>query len=58
MTQNFIYLNSSLSKGKLVDIIPGKNKRVVFVWERSKEINQLYKIWCDTTKKEDSYEQN
>lgn len=47
MAQNYMYLNSSLSKGQLVDIIPGQNKRVVFVWRKSNEMNELYKIWCN-----------
>lgn len=46
MTQNYFYLDSPLSEGQLIDIIPGKNKRVVFVWKRSKEMSELYKIWC------------
>lgn len=46
MTQNGFYLSSPLSKDQLVDIFPGKNKRVVFAWKRSKEMNELYKIWC------------
>lgn len=48
MAQNYMYLNSPLSKGQLVDIIPGQNKRVVFVWKKSKEMNELYKMWCNT----------
>lgn len=47
MAQNYMYLTSPLSKGQLVDIIPGQNKRVVFVWKKSKEMNELYHIWCD-----------
>ncbi len=50
MTQNYVYLDSFLSKGQLVDVIPGQNKRVVFVWKRSKELNELYKIWCSKSK--------
>ena len=46
MAQNYMYLTSPLSKGQLVDIIPGQNKRVVFVWKKSKEMNELYHIWC------------
>ena len=46
MAQNYMYLTSPLSKGQLVDIIPGQNKRVVFVWKKSKEMNELYRIWC------------
>lgn len=53
MAQNYMYLNSQLSKGQLVDIIPGQNKRVVFVWRKSKEMNELYKLWCNCTYKED-----
>ena len=46
MTQNYFYFDSPLSEGQLIDIIPGKKKRVVFVWKRSKEMSELYKIWC------------
>ena len=53
MAQNYMYLNSPLSKGQLVDIIPGQNKRVVFVWKKSKEMNELYKLWCNYIYKED-----
>lgn len=52
MAQNFMYLNSPLSKGQLVDVIPGQNKRVVFVWKRSKEMTELYKQWCATSEQE------
>jgi hypothetical protein len=54
MAQNYMYLGSPLSKGQLVDIIPGQNKRVVFVWNISREMNELYKQWCNSSKnKED-----
>lgn len=52
MAQNFMYLNSHLSKGQLVDVIPGQNKRVVFVWKKSKEMTELYKRWCATSEQE------
>ena len=52
MAQNYMYLNSTLSKGQLLDIIPGQNKRVVFVWRKSKEMNQLYKLWCEKSEEE------
>lgn len=47
MTQNYKYLNSPLSHGQLVDIICGNENRIVFVWKKSKEMNELYKLWCD-----------
>ena len=47
MAQNYMYLDSPLSKGQLVDIIPGQNKRVVFVWRKSKEMSELYQTWCN-----------
>ena len=51
-----MYLGSPLSKGQLADIIPGQNKRVVFVWNKSREMNELYKQWCNSSKnKEDGY---
>lgn len=54
MAQNYMYLSSSLSKGQLVDIIPGQNKRVVFVWKKSNEMNELYKIWCNKNDENDT----
>ena len=47
MQQNYKYLNSPKSDGQLVDIICGAENRIVFVWKRSKEMNELYKAWCD-----------
>jgi hypothetical protein len=47
MMQNYKYLNSPLSKGQLVDIIPGNNNRIVFVWKKSSEMSELYKLWCN-----------
>lgn len=52
MAQNYMYLNSTLSKGQPLDIIPGQKKRVVFVWRKSKEMNQLYKLWCEKSEEE------
>lgn len=47
MQQNYKYLNSPQSKGQLVDIICGNENRIVFVWKRSKEIDELYRLWCE-----------
>ena len=47
MTQNHFYLSSPLSDGQLIDVFPGKNKRVVFAWKKSKEMKELYKMWLD-----------
>ena len=47
MQQNYKYLSSPLSQGQLVDIICGNENRIVFVWKKSKEMNELYKMWCD-----------
>ena len=47
MQQNYKYLISPLSHGQLVDIICGNENRIVFVWKRSKEMNELYRLWCD-----------
>ena len=49
MQQNYKYLSSPLSNGQLVDIICGNENRIVFVWKKSKEMNKLYKMWCDRT---------
>ena len=47
MQQNYKYLGSPLSHGQLVDIICGNENRIVFVWKKSKEMNELYRLWCD-----------
>lgn len=47
MQQNYKYLNSSLSAGQLVDIICGNENRIVFVWKKSPQMNELYKLWCE-----------
>lgn len=52
MAQNYMYLSSPLSKGQLVDVIPGQNKRVVFVWKKSKQMAELYKLWCAKSEQE------
>jgi hypothetical protein len=47
MQQNYKYLNSPKSNGQLVDIICGTDNRVVFVWKKSQEMNDLYRLWCE-----------
>ena len=47
MQQNYKYLSSPLSHGQLVDVICGNENRIVFVWKKSKEMNELYKMWCN-----------
>lgn len=47
MQQNYKYLNSPLSRGQLVDIVCGSDNRIVFVWKKSKEMDELYKLWCE-----------
>ena len=47
MQQNYKYLSSQLSNGQLVDIICGNENRIVFVWRKSKEMDKLYKLWCE-----------
>ena len=47
MQQNYKYLSSPLSRGQLVDVICGNENRIVFVWKKSKEMNELYKMWCN-----------
>ena len=47
MQQNYKYLSSPLSHGQLVDVICGNENRIVFVWKKSKEMTELYKMWCD-----------
>ena len=47
MQQNYKYLRCPLSHGQLVDVICGNENRIVFVWKKSKEMNELYKMWCN-----------
>lgn len=47
MQQNYKYLNSIKSQGQLADIICGNNNKIVFVWKKSKEMDELYKLWCE-----------
>lgn len=47
MQQNYKYLSSPLSHGQLVDVICVNENRIVFVWKKSKEMNELYKMWCN-----------
>lgn len=46
MKQNYKYLQSPISKGHLLDIICGENEKIVFVWDKSKELDSLYDLWC------------
>lgn len=47
MKQNHFYLSSPLSQGKLMDVSPGRDDKVVFIWKKSKEMNELYHQWCN-----------
>lgn len=47
MTQNYKYLNSDKSNGQLIDIICGNDNKIVFVWKKSQQMNELYKLWCE-----------
>lgn len=47
MKQNHFYLSSPLSQGKLMDVSPGRDNRVVFIWKKSKELSELYHQWCN-----------
>ncbi len=47
MKQNHFYLSSPLSRGKLMDVSPGRDERVIFIWEKSKEMTELYHQWCE-----------
>lgn len=49
MKQNHFYLSSPLSQGKLMDVSPGRDERVVFIWKKSKEMTELYHQWCNRT---------
>ena len=47
MQQNYKYLSSPLSAKQLVDIICGNDNRIVFVWKKSEQMDELYKLWCE-----------
>ena len=47
MQQNYKYLSSPFSHGQLVDVICGNENRIVFVWRKSDEMNELYRLWCE-----------
>jgi len=47
MKQNCKYLKSGQANGELVDIICGEDDRLVFVWKKSKIMNDLYVKWCN-----------
>ena len=47
MQQNYKYLSSPLSHGQLVDVICRNENRIVFVWKKSDEMNELYRLWCE-----------
>lgn len=45
--QNYKYLNSDKSNGQLVDVICGNDNKIVFVWKKSKQMDELYRLWCE-----------
>lgn len=47
MAQNYKYLNSDKSNGQLVDVICGNDNKIVFVWKKSKQMDELYRLWCE-----------
>ena len=47
MPQNYKYLNSDKSNGQLVDVICGNDNKIVFVWKKSKQMDELYRLWCE-----------
>ena len=46
MKQNYRYLNSGKCKDQLVDIVCGNDDKLVFVWKKSKIMDELYDKWC------------
>ena len=46
MQQNYKYLNSGKANNQLVDIICGSDNKIVFVWKKSKIMDELYDKWC------------
>ncbi len=30
-----------------MDVSPGRDDKVVFIWQKSKEMNELYRQWCE-----------
>ena len=52
MKQNHFYLSSPLSKGKLMDVSAGRDEKGIFIWEKSKEMTELYHQWCERKPKQ------
>lgn len=46
MLQNFKYLKTGLANSELVDIVCGKDEKLIFVWKKSPLMSQLYDLWC------------
>jgi hypothetical protein len=46
MLQNYKYLKSNLAFDDLLDIICGNDNKLVFVWKKSKIMDELYDKWC------------
>ena len=47
MLQNFKYLQTGLVNKELVDIVCGKNDKLIFVWKKSPIMSQLYDLCCN-----------
>jgi hypothetical protein len=47
MLQNYKYLNSNLAFDSLLDIICGRDGKLVFVWDKSDMMDDLYDKWCN-----------
>lgn len=47
MQQNYKYLNSGKAYSSLVDIVCGKDGKLIFVWEKNKTMKDLYNAWCN-----------
>ena len=47
MKQNHFYLSSPLSHGKLMDVCAGRDEKVIFIWQKSDEMTELYHQWCE-----------
>lgn len=45
MAQNYKYMNAGAGK-ELVDIICGSNNRIIFVYNKTPFMNDLYDKWC------------
>ena len=44
MKQNFKYISAGIID-ELIDVVNGKDDKLVLVWKKSQRLNELYKLW-------------